>query len=66
MERLNEAIGNFFKAIEDLGQIEIDNAVSELPTSEIEEYEETIKSVITSSEVKKMKNLWERWKSIGK
>ena len=66
MERLNEAVGNFFKALEGLEQIEIDNASSELPTSEIEEYEETIKSVITSPEVIKMKDLWKRWETLGK
>ena len=64
MDKLNETLGRFLKTIEDLEKIELDNALTNLPTDEREDYKATMDAFLNSEELIEIKNFAKRLESV--
>lgn len=64
MNKLNETLGRFLKSIEDLERIEIDNALSNFPTEERNDYKTTMNAFLNSAELINIKNFAKRLESV--
>lgn len=64
MNELNETLGCFLKTIEDLEKIELDNALSDLPTSEREDYKATMDAFLNSEDLINIKEFIKRLESV--
>ena len=64
MNKLNETLGRFLKSIEDLERIEIDNALSNFPTEERNDYKTTMNAFLNSTELINIKNFAKRLESV--
>ena len=64
MNKLNETIGRFLKTIEDLEKIELDNALSDLPTNEREDYKSTMEAFLNSDELINIINFSKKLESL--
>ena len=64
MNKLNETIGRFLKTIEDLEKIELDNALSDLPTDEREDYKSTMEAFLNSEELINIINFSKKLESL--
>lgn len=61
--KLNEA-NEFLLKIGQLSDLEIDNSTSNIPTSELKQWNDCLQKVTSSPELKSMQDLIDKWRNI--